>query len=291
MEGRHSTVARRLARATSDRGRADADRTRLRAGEAASAGSAEGRIPRERRAAPQSAVLLAVSGLELPDARLLGRHARAHERRRWMPARSAVASGSKRPTASHAARKSPRRWASGCGSPGRSTSSRSPTTPTTWDSSRTCSPASRTCSRIRPASKWYDMINSGEGVKAALDIIDNFSRGTFPKEIFYAPGMPEYRSAWENVLTNAEKYNDPGKFTAFIGYEWTSQVPPGNNLHRVVHLPRRRRQGGPDGAVHHLSAARAARRPKTSGRRSAPTRTRPAGGCWRSRTTATSRTA
>ena len=49
------------------------------------------------------------------------------------------------------------------------------------------------------AKQWYDMIQSGDGVKAALDIIDKFSRGTFPREIFYAPGMPEYRSAWDNV--------------------------------------------------------------------------------------------
>jgi len=31
----------------------------------------------------------------------------------------------------------------------------------------------------------------------------------------------------------AEKYNDPGHFTALIGYEWSSTTG-GNNLHRVV---------------------------------------------------------
>jgi hypothetical protein len=82
--------------------------------------------------------------------------------------------------------------------------------------------------------KWYDMIQAGEGNAAALELIDKFSRGTLPEKLMYAPGTPPYAAAWKLTLDAAEKYNEPGKFTAFIGYEWTSQVPPGNNLHRVV---------------------------------------------------------
>ena len=79
--------------------------------------------------------------------------------------------------------------------------------------------------------RWHGMIQEGgqTAVEAAAEIIGMFAQGTFPIPV----DEKAFRSAWQFQVDAAEKYNDPGTFSAIIGYEWTS-TPKGFNLHRVV---------------------------------------------------------
>lgn len=78
--------------------------------------------------------------------------------------------------------------------------------------------------------KWSQMLKEGKATETAIDIISNFSQGTLS---FKTNDTGMMKPVWNSVVEAAEEYNDPGNFTALIGYEWTSLIK-GNNLHRVV---------------------------------------------------------
>ncbi len=80
-----------------------------------------------------------------------------------------------------------------------------------------------------------DKVRAGgrQGVEAALYIIKNFANNELDEELLILPDSKEYRDTWDVILDAAEKYNDPGKFTTLIGWEWTCLVE-GSNMHRVV---------------------------------------------------------
>ena len=78
--------------------------------------------------------------------------------------------------------------------------------------------------------KWYDALKSGDNDKVfatAMEIVASLSTKEAPIKSGKA-----VRNAWQAYTALADKYNEPGRFTAVIGFEYTTMG--GNNLHRNV---------------------------------------------------------
>jgi len=82
---------------------------------------------------------------------------------------------------------------------------------------------------------WHDRLAQGgkTALLATMEVIETFAgvSGESIPEILMDEKF--VATVWERYLQTAEQFNDPGRFTAMIGYEWTS-TEGGNNLHRNV---------------------------------------------------------
>ncbi len=78
--------------------------------------------------------------------------------------------------------------------------------------------------------RWHKLFKAGgeDGFTAAKEVFFSITRR---EELLNSVKMK--RTVWERATSIADSYNEPGRFSAFIGYEWTS-APGGSNLHRNV---------------------------------------------------------
>lgn len=80
--------------------------------------------------------------------------------------------------------------------------------------------------------KWHEAFRTGAeaAFEATMEVINAFSQGKIPEVVL---DRTFQQTVWDDYIEIAERFNEPERFTAIIGYEWTS-TENGNNLHRNV---------------------------------------------------------
>ncbi|MCT8161762.1 DUF3604 domain-containing protein [Pseudoruegeria sp. SHC-113] len=77
---------------------------------------------------------------------------------------------------------------------------------------------------------WYDKLTSGNDqvvFDTAMEIVASLSGDVIPID-----NPKAVKNAWTEYTALADRYNEPGVFSAIIGFEWTSEG--GDNIHRNV---------------------------------------------------------
>jgi hypothetical protein len=84
--------------------------------------------------------------------------------------------------------------------------------------------------------RWHDMFNAGpeQSQKAMAEIIDARAHNKIPAAMADDKAAAERnKTIWNSHIDTVEEYNEPGKFTAMLGFEFTL-MDGGRNLHRNV---------------------------------------------------------
>ena len=81
-----------------------------------------------------------------------------------------------------------------------------------------------------PVAKKLQIKNQAQATEVFQWLAKSLGTGEPIKELL-SPDITE--NIWKQTIAAADKYNKPGKFTAFVSYEWTS-MPNNRNMHRNV---------------------------------------------------------
>jgi hypothetical protein len=84
--------------------------------------------------------------------------------------------------------------------------------------------------------RWHDLLNGGpeQSMRATAEIIDARAHNRIPAAMSDDKAAAKRnKSIWNDHITTVDNYNEPGKFTAMLGFEFTL-MNGGRNLHRNV---------------------------------------------------------